>query len=1420
MSRILKIGIDLGSTTAKIAVLSPENNLAFDLYVRHKGKIADALREGLIQAKERLGFFTGRTTVSGSAGIGFSERSGLPFLQETSAARLFIKNFYPEVKTLIDVGGEDSKIIFFDDERGDDVRMNGGCAGGTGAFIDRAASLLGASVERLDELASDYDTVYEIASRCGVFAKTDVQNLVGRKIPVEDIAKSIFTAVAVQVKNALLKGSPPKPKVAFAGGPLTFLGEMRQSAMEILGLEESDATAIDRPELAVATGAALSGAGETIDIDRLIFLAGDKGNRGIRKNTLPPLFGEDREASFRYPRQSNSSVDRISPTEVSGKPLFLGIDSGSTTLKIALIDSIGRLVFSYYISNSGDSVKAAREGVESLFDAFRGLDLNIVASCVTGYGEDLLKSALNLDFGVPETIAHFRAATKYVPDASFVLDIGGQDMKAIFIENGSIRNIEINEACSSGCGAFIESLSKSLDYEVEDFARLACLSKEPCDLGTRCTVFMNSKIKQSYREGADVADISAGLAYSVIKNCLYKVLRVSDPESLGEKIVAQGGTFKNPAVRRALEMTVGRDVEFLEIGEIAGAYGAALIASERTKEADFVSKKITLPDTLRTKRIMCKGCDNNCSVSKLTFPNGGVFYSGARCEKVFSNSGETVEKGFNFFEYEYDLIFNRKTGPEISKLRIGIPRVLNIFENFPFWNALLYECGFETVLSDKSDSRINAKGRGSSAADNVCFPAKLAHGHVENLLEKAVDRIFYPMATFEKSDFNSTNSFNCPIVTGYPDLLKNAFETKTSIPFDTLNVSFKEEKLLYRSCKKYLAALGVDTKTIRRAFKKASLAQEEFNLARKRKGEEIIEKNRESSKPLFVLAGRPYHADRLINLGIPEILADFGADSISVAAVPDRYDLGIDKINVLSQWEYANRILNAAIWAAENEGVRFAEINSFGCGPDATVVDEAKEILSAAGKNPTLLRVDEHASSGSIKLRIRSMIEAAKLGKPSTSKPKKRITTRPFLKSDRKRTLLTPFFSPFHSSFVTAPFRRLGYEVVSLPPADENSIENGLKYVNNEICFPATLIIGDIISALKSGKYDPKEIAVGLSQTGGQCRASNYVSLLKKAMVACGFEDVPVVSIKISKQILNDQPGFKFNKRDLTIMGALGLLFGDMLSQLYYSTAPREIVKGTARKTAGKYARMAAKGVERKDVDYLVYVLARAIEEFNEIDVKPGTPPKIGVIGEVYVKYNPAGNRFLVNEMVDRGVEVVMPPLINMFLQWIVNIREKGRLNLDDRPAMRAFAILLEKYFNSIAEKFDSALTKFRYYSPRHGIRKLAEKAFELIDPAHHYYGEGWLIAGDLAEFADAGVKNALCLQPFGCVANQAAARTAEIKMRTVRPDMRVLFLDLDAGACEANNLNRLQLLIDRASEEAESRPRATVESAAKPTYR
>ena len=1390
-------------------MLDADGEPFFCRYLRHNADIVGAFRNVLRDAAEAAGGEPVHLTVTGSVGMGLAQSLGLPFVQEVASALTFIRQKYPDISTLVDIGGEDAKIIYLKQDGGVDMRMNGACAGGTGAFLDQMAILLGVGLDDMNTLAQTSKTIHPIASRCGVFSKTDVQNLISANVSREDIAASVFHAVALQVTSSLARGCEIMPKVFLCGGPLTFLPALRQAFANYLQLPPEDFIALEHAHLVSAWGAALESARGAKEAPSFVLAdlahAAENGILNEKENSpLPPFFTDSGEYE-KWRQGKKDELPKASPTELC-EEAYLGIDSGSTTTKIVATNARGEILFDSYAPNDGRPLDVVRRGLTALATEWPGLQ--IISAAATGYGEELLKAAFGLDFGLIETVAHYLAAQRIAPDASFILDIGGQDMKAGFVSNGTLVRTEINEACSSGCGSFIETFARSLGYTAAEFASLACLAKAPADLGTRCTVFMNSKVKQALREGSDTNDIAAGLAYSVVKNCLFKVLKLRHTEELGDKIVVQGGTMRSDAITAAFERLIGQTVRRPDRPELMGAYGAAIYAATHVadgKPRPLVALLDIPPPTCSA--LQCRGCENQCSVAKYVFAGGAAYVSGNKCEKGFHNRGTATVPGVNIYSEKRRLLFDRPAANGLTKTPtqpgtpvIGIPRALNMYEEYPFWYELFDACGIKTFLSDSSTFGLYESGARYVMSDNLCFPAKLTHGHILNLIERGVDRIFMPYVVYEKQDGeNEANSFNCPIVSGYCDVIKSATDTK--IPIDSPEITFRDRKLLSKACRRYLRGLGVKDSVTARAFKKAERAQAEFETELRQLNIEAFRRAEEAGRPVILLAGRPYHTDPLIQHKAAEMIASLGTDVLTddIVRGEDVPDTETESEGgMVRQWAYVNRIMRAAEWAArQNDRVHFAELTSFGCGPDAFLQEEVAAVLRRRGKSLTLLKIDDMTSAGALKLRIRSLVESRhRLGgniqsDAAVHKTKPLASVKFFDASDRERTLLVPFMNEYIAPLLPPVGRLGGYHLESLPRSTKKTAETGLRYANNEVCYPATLVIGDIVHALQSGEYDLSKTAVLISQTGGQCRASNYIALLRSAMAEAGFSDVPVLSMGFVEKT----KGLGINWRKLLPVALAAVLYADSISKFHHATAVREKAPGLAGTLTDKYLNLAGSFIERGDRDGLYELLGEAAREYDAA-VTDEVLPKVGIVGEIYLKLNSFANKAAAEWLMNRGVEVVPPGLLPFFMQTFVNRRVNIELNLA-RPNLADF--LVARTYRWAARQIarvNAVGQRFRHFTPFSDIFEEAAGGAQIVSLAAQF-GEGWLLPAETVSFAKSGVNNVLCLQPFGCISNHVVAKGVEKKIRALYPNLNLLALDFDGGTSQVNTINRLMLFIN-----------------------
>ncbi len=1398
---MVRIGLDIGSTTAKIVAINEQNEIVFSKYERHNMQILDVMLSFMHEVKPFCENKKVSFRLTGSVGMGISERYNLPFVQEVVAATKTVQQDFPSIKTMIDIGGEDAKIVFFENGEVSDFRMNGNCAGGTGAFIDQMAIILGVTVADMNDLALRATQIYPIASRCGVFCKTDIQNLIAKNVSRENIAASIFHAVAVQTVSTLAHGCDIKTPILFCGGPLTFLPALQKAFRDFLLLNAEDIVIPSYGELFPSKGTALveieNDSFQTLEsiIENVSSLS--KRSRKT-ENILPSLF-ETEECYKQW--QKRISQHQLKKTSLlKGKQnVFIGIDSGSTTTKIVVLNESQEMLFSFYKNNGGNPIKTVVEGLFELQKECErtATELCIKGSCATGYGEELIKAVFRMHSGIVETIAHYLAARAFNEHVSFILDIGGQDMKAIFVNNDTIDRIEINEACSSGCGSFIETFSKSLGFSVSEFTQKACKSFLPCDLGTRCTVFMNSKVKQVLREGVIVDDISAGLAYSVVKNCLYKVLKLKNIDSLGKHIVVQGGTMRNDAIVRALELLTKSEVVRCDSPELMGAYGCALYAMKHQGDALSLNEMLS-KSTFVTQSQNCKGCDNNCLVQSFRFADNRRYFSGNRCEKIFTNNAVAKKAGQNIYKLKNELLFSRCSKIFQSKFIIGIPRVLNMFEEYPFWHTLFSECDIEVRLSAPSNFSSYEKTVRMVMSDNICFPAKLVHSHIDNLFRQGVDRIFMPFVLFESKSNKEQNSYNCPIVTAYSVVVKSV--QQCSVPIDSPSISFKDRNLLLKQCINYLSSFKIDKKRILAAFEKAEAAQKRFCKELAEANMRVLETALGRNEMCVLLAGRPYHTDPLIQHRMAEMIAKMGIHVLTDDIVRAE-DIDISETHFLSQWSYPNRIMKAAKWCTKQKvKIPFVQMTSFGCGPDAFICDEVRDFLLRNKCPYALLKLDDINNVGSMILRVRSLLESMKMITEQSllltaATPFK--TTPIYDNTFRNRKILVPFFTTYISPLIPSVFRVVGYDVETLPLSDEVSCECGLKYANNEVCYPATLVIGDVIKAFESKRYDPSECVIAITQTGGQCRASNYLPMLKKALVDAGYADVPVISITFGDDLGNLQPAFKVNWVEVLPIAIRAVLYSDCISKFYYASVVRETSKGAALRLREEYLQKGATLIERKQSNRLYNYLALAAKDFDAICEKK-TLPKVGVVGEIYLKFNSFAHRNIVDWFVEQKIEVDPPILLNFFLQSFVNRKSKLQSNIEEKRFSDLFMNVFFKIVQSQISKVNKATSAFKYFTPFNtDIFKESEKVKTIV-PLNAQFGEGWLLPAEIISYVENGVTHIVSLQPFGCIANHIVSKGVEKRIKDLYPNVYLLSLDFDSGVSDVNIKNRLLLFIDK----------------------
>lgn len=1407
MKKLLKIGIDIGSTTLKVVVINENKEILFHVYRRHFANILGTLRDILSEAYDCVGEADVTIAITGSAGMSLAKRLGVSFVQEVVATTNVLKANHPEVDVAIELGGEDAKIVYL--TNGVEQRMNGICAGGTGSFIDQMASLLQVDAAGLNELAKNHDEIYPIAARCGVFAKTDVQPLLNEGASRENIAVSILQAVVVQTISGLACGRPIRGNVAFLGGPLYFLSELRGRFIETLNLTPEQVIFPDNSQLYIAIGAALSAEDNLHSFEDFINRARHtKASVNEDLARLMPLFENDADRLAFTARHKESSVKFKDLIAYNGD-CFLGIDAGSTTTKVVLTDVDGNLLFTHYGSNLGDPLASTTTVLKKMFTLLPST-AQIVHSAVTGYGESLLKEALKIDIGEIETIAHYKAANHFLPNVDFILDIGGQDMKCLKIKDGNIESIMLNEACSSGCGSFLDTFAKGMNLDIEEFVEAALSSTQPVDLGTRCTVFMNSRVKQAQKEGATIADIAAGLSYSVVKNALYKVIKIRDPKELGARVVVQGGTFYNDAVLRAFELSTGRKVVRPNIAGMMGAYGAALIARERYNEANATT--LILADELdafqtRTTSARCKLCSNNCLLTIHKFTDGRRFISGNRCERGAGITKKEDDRLPNLVAYKAERLFNYEVLDQTVAKRgtIGIPRVLNLFENYPFWVTFFKALDFSVVLSDQSSKKLYEKGMETIPSESICYPAKLVHGHIMDLIEKEVDTIFYPSIIYSnKEDDKAANNFNCPVVTSYPEVIKlNVDELKEkNVRYMNPFLPFTEIKKLTARLYEEFATFGISKSEIAKATRLAWEEQEKFKMDIRDKGEETLALIRQKGIKGIVLAGRPYHADAHINHGIPEMINALGMAVLTEDSIAQMGEIK-RPMRVMDQWVYHTRLYAAANFVARQDDLELVQFNSFGCGLDAVTTDQVQEIMDSHSKIYTTLKIDEGNNLGAARIRLRSL-QATMLERDRNNFERQVVDnsykTYPFTEEMRKNhTIICPQMSPLNFDFLQAAFKHSGYNVVVLPSNQRGATETGLKYVNNDACFPAILVVGQVIAALESGEYDVYNTSVIMTQTGGGCRASCYVGFFRRALRDAGFEHVPVISL--SAQGFEKNPGFKIGLPILN-RSAMALVYGDLFMNVLYRTRPYEVVPGSADALYEKWRAKCMEALKHAKFSEFQRLIKQIVQEFDELPLTDVVKPKVGLVGEILVKFHPTANNNVIKIVEQEGAEAVMPGLID-FLLYAAYVADKDIMVRDIASVLKGKALItiVEKY----RKPMKMALEASSRFVPPMSIDKIAAAAQKVVSLGHKT-GEGWLLTGEMVELIETGVPNVVCMQPFACLPNHIVGKGVIKELRRQYPLANVVAVDYDPGASEVNQLNRIKLMIATAFENLEKK--------------
>ena len=1592
----LRVGLDIGSTTVKAVVLDQSDSLGdtlFSDYRRHHANVRATVAGLLVDIHKKLvdlgrGDEPIRLSITGSGGLALADNLHVPFIQEVIAETEAIDKEYPQADVIIELGGEDAKITYL--KPTPEQRMNGSCAGGTGAFIDQMSTLLDTDAAGLNEMAKSYENLYPIASRCGVFAKTDLQPLINDGAAKPDLAASIFTAVATQTIAGLASGRPIHGTVIFLGGPLFFMSELRAAFQRALEGKVDEFIVPTDAHLYVAYGSALQADTDSDDqghhfeaytCDEILKRLDELKNLPSNTPTMPPLFPTEADREDFNKRHHKEHI-HIGTLEGAHGPHFLGIDAGSTTIKATLVNDDREIVWSSYANNEGSPLTAAINIVKKIQSELPE-GAWIARSCATGYGEGLITTGLHLDEGVVETMAHYRGAEMVSPGVTAVIDIGGQDMKYLAITDGVIDSIAVNEACSSGCGSFLQTFAMSMGLTIQEFTQKALASTHPVDLGSRCTVFMNSSVKQAQKEGASIEDIAAGLCYSVVRNALYKVIKLRDSGELGDTVVVQGGTFLNDAVLRAFELLTEREVTRPNIAGLMGAFGAALTArmhyediadddnahvgadgrsvdaaaAEESAAGDepnaaahageivvdgvrhTVSSILTgeaLNEmSMTTERDVCKLCQNHCKLTITTFSDGSRFVTGNRCERGGDAKKQRSDRP-NLYDYKYKRCFayRRLTDKNATRGEIGIPRALNMYENYPFWFTLLTSLGFKVMISGRSSHELFETGIESIASENICYPAKLVHGHIKWLLNKGMKTIFYPCVSYEDNLVpNTDNHYNCPVVANYPLVVgANMPELRDpDVRYMHPYFNLANHELMVDRIVEEFAWASVSREEAETAVKAAYAEDKVFKHDVQQEGLKALAYMKEHDCRGIVLAGRPYHIDPEINHGIPETICALGMvvlseDSICELQPGEKLDLTdflsegeedprkknangfrhVDDrkvtvnrmpLRVTNQWAYHSRLYAAAHFVASYPGLELVQLNSFGCGLDAITTDQVAEILADKADVYTLLKIDEVSNLGAAKIRLRSLkaaveereankareaaaakavqgpkstgfrktgstaptpgrqilldstmaanpkltkamraaskraaerdLQAAVASKNGTSDGTTGVTNaknakksghnnatmsryahrEKFVKDMKKDyTIVAPQMSPIHFSLVESVIRSGGYKFDILKHASREDVETGLKYVNNDACYPAIMVIGQLIDAILEGKYDPDKVCLAITQTGGMCRATNYFGLIRKALIDAGYPQIPVIAI--STQGLEDNPGFKVTPA-LLHRTVKALILGDLLMKCLYRVRPYEVEKGAANRLYEQWDVIVREALEHHGFSktaaktpwlkrrYLPYpVLAREIvKSFDALPLKD-VPRKVrvGVVGEILVKYQPDANNHVVDVIESQDCEAVVPGIMEFMTTrpYITDWNEKYLGTGGNKTLYALMRWSLDRYNAPIKAAIATSHGKFKQDDP---MPELVEKAAEVTSIGVQA-GEGWLLTAEILELIEQGCPNVICAQPFACLPNHVTGRGMFGKIRRLHPEANIVSIDYDPGASEANQLNRIKLMI------------------------
>ena len=1438
---VLNIGIDIGSTTTKITAVSPlDNSVVYCDYQRHHAHQVLSVKNALTKFKNTFDSTDIKCCFTGSGAKLLADSLNLPFVQEVVANSIALQHDYKSVGTAIELGGQDAKIIFFsrNNDNGkltvNDMRMNGSCAGGTGAFIDEIASVLKIPVEQFNSAAQKGNCVYDISGRCGVYAKTDIQPLLNQGVAKEDLALSAFHAIAKQTIGGLAQGLSIEKPVAFEGGPLTFNPVLIDVFAQRLGLKKKDIIIPQNPETMISYGAALAvnnmfASTESMSVSHLLNILENTDINYDESKSAKPFFETKQQLEEFKSRHKKEEFVWTPPQKGQIVKGYLGIDSGSTTTKFVLIDEDENILDCFYAPNEGSPLTVAKKALMDMKQRYEncGAQLEIIAAGTTGYGEMLFNEAFSTEYHVVETVAHTKAAEKYVDGVSFILDIGGQDMKAVWIDNGVVTNIVVNEACSSGCGSFLENFALALNIPVKEIAQKAFESQNPAVLGSRCTVFMNSSIITEQRNGKLSQDIMAGLCRSIIENVFTKVIRVSNIDSLGDKIVVQGGTFENDAVLCAMEQYAGKQVIRAPYPGIMGAIGVAILTKEHAKSSNFRKSFIGL-DAMENfsfsqqANSVCPFCANHCKRTVVTFSNGKQWVTNNRCEKgeVLGDPKDTKVK-----QQLKEKISGKKEVADMFKTRqqllladypytavdtdknitIGIPLVLSYWETLPFWKTFWKALGFKVQLSDLSTRKMYENGLSAVTSDTVCFPAKLVHGHLRNLADKNVNRIFMPtITTVASENTEKTSQSMCAVVKGYPIVIKNSDNPQDvlGIPFDAPLFHWHTNDDRDRQLAAYMEqTFGIGKTKVLSAIRQSDAAQQSFRSQLKTEGQKIIEQVKSEGRYAVVLASRPYQNDPLVNHELPQMFTKMGIPVLTADSVPDieQVDLSQSRIDIVNN--YHARMLSSAVICAQNKHLEYVQLVSFGCGHDAYLSDEIIRVMhEVSGKVPLILKVDESDIQGPLGIRVRSFVETVnmkhstdadvKVSPLSDSYPVK------FTKAHRKeKIVLVPNTSHAFCRIMSAAFSRQGIKAVPLDIGREDAIRYGKQYVHNDICFPAQIVVGEAIAAIKSGKYDDKQIAIAMAKYIGDCRLTHYGALLRKALDDAGYPHIPILT-NDDTDYHNIHPGFRMSLSTM-IRTAIVLPMIDVLEELLRKIRPYEKFQGSADTAFEKAMDCLVAGMEKGGLQSIKKGFAKAVNTMKDIEYdRSKARPTVLIVGEYLLNFHPGANHDIEKYLEAGGFEIIEARMTDVIRKTYFYQDSQVKEYKVKKPFTQKLICRISNNIFNIAHNItDKIAASHPLYSPACRMQDLVKDSDSII---HHTFdaGEGVLIPGEIIHHAKHGCKAFVILQPFGCLPNHVVGRGITKKLKEMFPDVQILPLDYDPDVSFANVENRLQMLI------------------------